>query len=75
MAQLNYVVLIIAMNVLMCVLAEELYPERYDHIDVQAILENKELRDEYYFCLMEIAPCKTLEQKEISSIYNYIYSY
>lgn len=44
---------------LACVLAEDLYSDRYDDIDVTAIFENEKLRDQYYQCFMDTGPCKT----------------
>ncbi|XP_018046519.1 PREDICTED: ejaculatory bulb-specific protein 3-like [Atta colombica] len=62
MAQFNYIVTIISI-VLLCVSAEELYSDRYDHIDVKDILQNDKLRDQYYNCFMETAPCITADAK------------
>ncbi|KYQ48384.1 Ejaculatory bulb-specific protein 3 [Trachymyrmex zeteki] len=71
MAQLSRITLIIAMNVLMCVLAEEkLYSDRYDYVDFQSVLQNKDLRQEYYNCFMEIAPCKTPEQEALTGLFS-----
>ncbi|EGI69191.1 PREDICTED: ejaculatory bulb-specific protein 3-like [Acromyrmex echinatior] len=70
MTQLSRIVLISAMYVLMCILAEEeLYSDQYDYIDIQSILQNKELREEYYNCFMETAPCKSPEQETITELY------
>ncbi|XP_011702411.1 PREDICTED: uncharacterized protein LOC105458642 [Wasmannia auropunctata] len=66
MARLSYITLIAVMNVLMCVLAEEvelLYSDQYDYVDVKAALDNKEMREAYYNCFMELAPCQTPEQR------------
>jgi len=61
------------MNALLCVFAEEeLYPVRYDNIDIQAILQNDDLRKEYNKCFMEIASCNSPELKAILGIYIYI---
>ncbi|XP_024891543.1 uncharacterized protein LOC112467241, partial [Temnothorax curvispinosus] len=68
MARLSYIVLIIATNALICVLAEELYPNRYDHLDVRALLQNDTLREDYYKCFMELAPCTTLAQQRLTGI-------
>lgn len=67
MSRLSHFVLIIIMNALMCILAkEELYSTEYDDFDIQGLLQNKNLRNEYFNCFMEIAPCKTLEQKKLT---------
>lgn len=47
----------------MCVLAEELYSDKYDNIDPISILQNDKLRDEYYNCFLEKAPCPTEDAK------------
>ncbi|KYN34954.1 Ejaculatory bulb-specific protein 3 [Trachymyrmex septentrionalis] len=71
MSQLSRIVLIIAMYVVMCVLAEEeRYSDQYDHVDIQAIIQNKELRKEYYNCFMEIAPCKSPEQQNLTDMFS-----
>jgi len=73
MNRLSNIVVTIAMTALMCVLAEELYPDRYDNLDISALLNNETLRTEYYNCFMEIAPCKTPEQAEISGRFSEMY--
>lgn len=69
MTRLSCTALFIAMNILLCVLAEEeLYPDTYDNTDVKAVLENIEMREEYYKCFMGTGPCKTEVQKLIKGI-------
>ncbi|XP_077273159.1 ejaculatory bulb-specific protein 3-like [Temnothorax americanus] len=69
MARLSYVVLIIAMNVLMCVLAEEeTYPQKYAEFDVQGMLRNDYSREEHIKCYMQIGPC-TEEQRLMSEMF------
>lgn len=63
MARLSHVVLIIAnMNALMCVPAKKefhyFHADYYGDIDVQAILQNDDLREEYYECFVQTGPCK-----------------
>lgn len=60
---------------LMCVFAEEKYDDKYDNIDVHAILANDKLRDQYYECFMATGPCVTADAKFFSSMYlqNYYY--
>lgn len=43
--------------------AEELYADTYDHIDPHDILNNEELRNQYYKCVMGTGPCATDEQQ------------
>ncbi|KAG5343638.1 PEB3 protein, partial [Acromyrmex heyeri] len=69
MARFSYFVTIISIA-LLCVSAEEFFSDRYDQIDVESILQNDKLREQYYNCFMEIAPCVTADAKffkEISS--------
>ncbi|XP_011702412.1 PREDICTED: ejaculatory bulb-specific protein 3-like [Wasmannia auropunctata] len=75
MSRLSCIALIIAMNVLMCVFAEEvkLYSDRYDHIDIRAALNNKEVREAYYNCFMELAPCQTPEQVALTAMFGEAY--
>ncbi|XP_077273209.1 ejaculatory bulb-specific protein 3-like [Temnothorax americanus] len=73
MARLSYIVLIIATNALICVLAEELYSNRYDHLDVRTLLQNAELREAYYKCFMELAPCTTLAQQRLTAVFSEAY--
>ncbi|XP_058799873.1 uncharacterized protein LOC131669181 [Phymastichus coffea] len=40
---------------------EERYPDKYDHLDVDAILENDRLRNQYYKCFLDTAPCVTAD--------------
>ncbi|KYN14767.1 Putative odorant-binding protein A10 [Trachymyrmex cornetzi] len=67
MARLSYVVTIISVT-LMCVLAEELYSDKYDNIDPISILQNDKLREEYYNCYMEKDPCPTEDAKFVQGI-------
>ncbi|KYN14769.1 hypothetical protein ALC57_13045 [Trachymyrmex cornetzi] len=62
MVRLNYIVTIIVIT-LICVLAQELYSDRYDKVDAENILQNNRLRDQYYNCFMGKAPCITADAK------------
>ncbi|XP_072767351.1 ejaculatory bulb-specific protein 3-like [Anoplolepis gracilipes] len=62
MIRINCIVTLIGIA-LLCVLAEELYSDQYDYIDYNNILNNEKLRDQYYKCYMEIAPCVTADAK------------
>lgn len=62
MARLIGIVTIIGIA-LACVLAEDLYSDRYDDVDVLAIFNNEKLRDQYYQCVMSTGPCKTPDAK------------
>jgi len=71
MSQLSRIALIIAMNVLLYVLAVERYTNEFDNIDIDAILRNDTLRDEYHKCYINTGPCNTIAQKKITGIYVY----
>ncbi|KAL6262592.1 hypothetical protein P5V15_005386 [Pogonomyrmex californicus] len=73
MARLNHIAVTIAMSVLICVLAEELYSDRFDDIDVLSILQNKEVRMGYYNCFMKLAPCTSPEQIELTGTFSEAY--
>ncbi|KAG8041730.1 hypothetical protein G9C98_007034 [Cotesia typhae] len=42
---------------------EKLYSDKYDHIDVDAILRNPRQRNGYYNCFAEMGPCVTADAK------------
>jgi len=67
MARLSYIVTIVSIA-LMCILAEELYSDQYDDIDVESILQNDKLRNQYYNCFMETSPCITADAKFFKGI-------
>ncbi|KAL6420198.1 hypothetical protein ACFW04_013819 [Cataglyphis niger] len=62
MIRLNCIVTLISVA-LLCVLAEELYSDQYDYININDILNNDKLREQYYNCYMEIGPCVTADAK------------
>ncbi|KAM0726057.1 Allergen Tha p 1 [Formica fusca] len=62
MTRLNCIVILIGIA-LLCVFAEELYSDQYDHIDINNILNNDKLRNQYYNCYMETEPCLTADAK------------
>jgi len=68
MARLSYIVTIISIA-LMCVLAEELYSDQYDDIDVRNIVENDKLRNQYYNCFMATGSCVTADSKFFKEIF------
>lgn len=39
--------------------AKELYSDKYDYVNIDEVLANERLRDQYLNCLMETAPCLT----------------
>ncbi|XP_012533235.1 ejaculatory bulb-specific protein 3 [Monomorium pharaonis] len=68
MARLSYIVTIISIA-LMCVVAEELYTDKYDDLDVVNILQNDKLRGQYHGCFMETSPCVTADAKFLKDIF------
>jgi len=82
MARLSRIALIIAMNVLICVFAEEIkfYSDQYDDTDIEAeVLSIKDERDAYYNCFMKKAPCRTPKMEYFTGIsvlsLNYFFSF
>ncbi|XP_012220466.2 ejaculatory bulb-specific protein 3 [Linepithema humile] len=47
---------------------EDGYDTKYDDIDVNGILENNKLREQYYKCFMDQAPCMTADSKFFKEI-------
>ncbi|CAH0395695.1 unnamed protein product [Bemisia tabaci] len=45
----------------------EFYTSQFDNIDIESILENEKLLDNYYKCLMDEGPC-TLEGRTLKSL-------
>lgn len=58
MARLSYIVTIISIT-LTYIVAQEFYSDKYDDVDVLEILENSKLREQYFKCFMDQAPCLT----------------
>lgn len=73
MTRLSFIVILI--SIALYVLAEELYSDQYDHIDVNNILNNDKLRNQYYECYMETGPCLTADAKYFKGIYFHIFIY
>ena len=46
-----------------CVVSEEKYSGKYDYVNVDEILANQRLKDQYYDCFMDLGPCVTADQK------------
>ncbi|XP_011502593.1 PREDICTED: ejaculatory bulb-specific protein 3-like [Ceratosolen solmsi marchali] len=45
------------------VVAEELYTDKYDYIDIDAVLSNPRIRNQYYNCYQDLGPCLTPDAK------------
>lgn len=73
MAQLSFIVTLI--SIALYVLAEELYTDQYDYIDINNILNNDKLREQYYNCYMETGPCLTADARYFRGISFYLFIY
>ncbi|XP_020281625.1 ejaculatory bulb-specific protein 3-like [Pseudomyrmex gracilis] len=62
MARLSYIMAIVSVA-LLCVVAQELYTDKFDSIDIGALLENDMEREKQYKCMMDEGPCETDSQK------------
>ncbi|XP_066603692.1 putative odorant-binding protein A10 [Prorops nasuta] len=64
MARRELIILFIA-SVILVALAEkiQLYTDKYDHIDADAILENERLRNQYLNCYLGSGPCLSPDAK------------
>lgn len=56
---MRYCIALLLVSILACTYAEELYSDKYDHVKIKEILETDELRNSYYDCFMDTAPCAT----------------
>ncbi|XP_011648222.1 putative odorant-binding protein A10 [Pogonomyrmex barbatus] len=68
MDRLSYIVMCIDIA-LMCVLAEELYSDKFDDIEIMDILQNDAPQNEYYNCFVNTGPCVTDVQKYFREIF------
>ncbi|PBC26787.1 ejaculatory bulb-specific protein 3 [Apis cerana] len=54
----NYIVLLI-LSLLTWTYAEELYSDKYDYVNIDEILANDRLRNQYYDCFIDADSCIT----------------
>lgn len=59
LASFAFACLVATWIVLVAHAEEEKYSSKYDHIDVDAVLNNSRLRNQYVKCLLNISPCNT----------------
>lgn len=52
-------IILLALSLLACALAEELYSDKYDYINIEDILQNDRLREQYYKCFTGAESCVT----------------
>ncbi|KZC11372.1 PREDICTED: ejaculatory bulb-specific protein 3-like [Dufourea novaeangliae] len=58
---MRYYIVLLSFCLLAWAHAEELYDDKYDDIDINEILSNERLREQYYKCFMDTAPCVTAD--------------
>ena len=46
-----------------CIVAVELYSDKYDYVNADEVLANDRLREQYYECFMDTGPCVTPDAK------------
>lgn len=57
---LSFVVLFAGCFLASAIAEEEAkYSDKYDHLDVDAVLANDRLRTQYYKCMLDTGPCVT----------------
>lgn len=59
LASCTFACLVVTWIVLVVHAEEEKYSSKYDHIDVNAVLANPRLRNQYVRCLINTSPCTT----------------
>ncbi|EZA53190.1 ObirCsp12 [Ooceraea biroi] len=69
MVRLSTIVVIIGIALVCTYAQEELYDNKYDDMDVIAIMVNDKLRNQYYKCFMETGPCATGDAKFFKEIF------
>lgn len=72
----NFAVLIFFLYLTVCILSEkiELYSDKYDYIDIDQILSNDRVRNQYYRCFLGTGTClspdaKFLKGKQFKKIF------
>ncbi|KAL6446458.1 hypothetical protein ACFW04_001194 [Cataglyphis niger] len=70
MVRLICTITIIGIALIYVLAEEDKYDDKYDNIDTLEILNNDKLREQYYKCFMEIAPCVTADSKFFSKIFS-----
>lgn len=57
LASFTFTCLIVTLMILIAHANDEKYSNKYDHIDVDAVLTNFRLRTQYVRCLINTSPC------------------
>ncbi|XP_012273360.1 ejaculatory bulb-specific protein 3 [Orussus abietinus] len=64
MFRTNFVFVVLALFLVIAIADKvELYSDKYDYVNVDEILANDRLRDQYYKCFMDTGPCLTPDAK------------
>nr|QNL14941.1 chemosensory protein 4 [Aulacocentrum confusum] len=56
----SFILVIVGLS---AIVAQELYSDKYDHINVDEILANSRLRESYLQCYLRSGPCVTADAK------------
>lgn len=59
LAIFTFTCLVVTCIVLIAHAADEKYSSKYDNVDVDAILTNSRLRNQYVSCIIGTSPCRT----------------
>lgn len=59
LASCTFACLVMTLAVLIAHAEDEKYSSKYDHIDINEVLANSRLRNQYVRCLINISPCTT----------------
>lgn len=70
----NYIVILI-LSLLMWTYAEELYSDKYDYVNIDEILANDRLRNQYYDCFIDAGSCLTPDSVFFKSKYKLLLKY
>lgn len=68
----NYIVLLI-LSLLTWTYAEKLYSDKYDYVNIDEILANDRLRNQYYDCFIDADSCITPDSMFFKSKYKLKY--
>lgn len=63
MFNVKSIVFFVALLGAIFVVSSEKYSDKYDHVDVDAILANPRQRNQYYRCFADEGPCVTPDAK------------
>lgn len=62
----------VLMAVAVCAIqAVELYSDKYDYIDIDEIMSNERLREQYYNCFLDTGKCVTADAVFFKGIHSF----